>query len=433
VVTRDAATSPQQKTRYLHVDNLGSVETVTDETGSKSAEKRSYDAFGARRNPSWGAAPIAFASKTTRGFTGHEDDEELGLVNMKGRLYDPKIGRFLTGDPSVSHPGYGQSWNPYSYVLNNPLAYVDPSGFQEAPPPIVTTSLDGSVTMWGPPTEQQLADAKAAQERADAQVAREWYVPLPPDMAATGSTAGPVSQPTADGTPPGMAARANQTRQPSPAGFDPSFGKSSVEIAADFARGAKDGIVDLAADAARLDLLHVPRGLARLVRSAWESEGGLSGLASVVLGPGREQVATAVDRAGEGDFRGAAAAGVKAISVGVTTGIAIGELGAAAVSAVGAATPAKGGTYKLVDPSTGDVARTGRTNNLDRRLDEHALSPETKGLKFEVDRQTDNYAEQRGREQVLHDQHKPPLNKIQPISPRNPKRSDYLDAAKKLE
>jgi hypothetical protein len=139
-----------------------------------------------------------------------------------------------------------------------------------------------------------------------------------------------------------------------------------------------------------------------------------------------------VDRAAEGDFRGAAAAGVKAIGVGVTTGIAIGEVGAAAVNA-GAATSAKGGTYKLVDPSTGDVARTGRTNNLDRRLDEHARSPETGGLVFEVDRRTDDYAEQRGREQVLHDHHKPPLNKIQPISPRNPRRSDYLDAAKKME
>jgi RHS repeat-associated protein len=97
VVTRSSAPTSEEKTRYLHVDNLGSVETVTDETGSKAAEKRSYDAFGARRNPVWGAAPVAFSSLTTRGFTGHEDDEELGLVNMKGRLYDPKVGRFLTG------------------------------------------------------------------------------------------------------------------------------------------------------------------------------------------------------------------------------------------------------------------------------------------------------------------------------------------------
>jgi hypothetical protein len=153
-------------------------------------------------------------------------------------------------------------------------------------------------------------------------------------MAATGTTPGPVTQPTVDGTPPGMAARANQTRRPSPAGFDPSFGKSSVEIAGELGRGAKDGIVDLAADAARLDLLHVPRGLAHLVRSAWSSGGGLGGLVSVVLEPGRAQVAAAVDRAAEGDFRGAAAAGVKAIGVAVTTGIAVGELGAAAVDAV---------------------------------------------------------------------------------------------------
>jgi len=49
---------------------------------------------------------------------------------MKGRLYDPKVGRFLTTDPIVSHPAFGQSWNPYSYVLNNPLAFTDPSGFE---------------------------------------------------------------------------------------------------------------------------------------------------------------------------------------------------------------------------------------------------------------------------------------------------------------
>jgi hypothetical protein len=153
-------------------------------------------------------------------------------------------------------------------------------------------------------------------------------------MAATGTTAGPVTQPTADGTSPGMAARVNQARRPSPAGFDPSFGRGTVEIAGDLSRGVKDGLVDVGADAARFDLLHVPRGLARLVRSAWSSGGGLSGLAAVVLEPGREQVATAVDRAAEGDFRGAAAAGVKAISVGVATGIAIGEVGAAAVDAL---------------------------------------------------------------------------------------------------
>ena len=84
-----------------------------------------------------------FSSVTTRGFTGHEDDEELGLVNMKGRLYDPKVGRFLTTDPIVSHPGFGQSWNPYSYVLNNPLAFTDPSGFGDED--VTSTGRRGSM------------------------------------------------------------------------------------------------------------------------------------------------------------------------------------------------------------------------------------------------------------------------------------------------
>ncbi|MCX8501008.1 MAG: RHS repeat-associated core domain-containing protein, partial [Alphaproteobacteria bacterium] len=98
----------------MHVDHLGSVESLTDESGTP-VEKRSYDAFGQRRSPVWGQpGPVSFASLTTLGFTGHEDDGELGLVNMKGRVFDPKVGRFLSTDPVVSNLLSGQSWNPYS-------------------------------------------------------------------------------------------------------------------------------------------------------------------------------------------------------------------------------------------------------------------------------------------------------------------------------
>jgi RHS repeat-associated protein len=117
----------------MHVDHLGSVDAVTDTAGDV-VERRSYDAFGAPRNPNWGTGPLFAAPKMTRGFTGQESDDELGLVNMKGRLLDPKLGRFLSADPIIAHPGFSQSWNPFSYVLNNPLAYVDPSGFTEEAP-----------------------------------------------------------------------------------------------------------------------------------------------------------------------------------------------------------------------------------------------------------------------------------------------------------
>jgi RHS repeat-associated protein len=118
---------------YVHVDHLGSTEKVTDAAGT-ILERRSYDAFGAKRNPDWTKTSAPLASTTMAGYTGHEDDEDLGLVNMKGRIYDPRIARFLTTDPLVSHPGFSQSWNPYSYVMNSPLKYIDPSGFEDQAP-----------------------------------------------------------------------------------------------------------------------------------------------------------------------------------------------------------------------------------------------------------------------------------------------------------
>ena len=47
---------------------------------------------------------------------------------MNGRLYDPQLRRFLQPDNFVQDPFNTQNYNRYSYVLNNPLKYNDPSG-----------------------------------------------------------------------------------------------------------------------------------------------------------------------------------------------------------------------------------------------------------------------------------------------------------------
>jgi RHS repeat-associated protein len=60
---------------------------------------------------------------------GHEIVDGVGLIHMNGRVYDPEIGRFLSADPFVQDLGSLQSLNRYSYVLNNPLSYTDPSGY----------------------------------------------------------------------------------------------------------------------------------------------------------------------------------------------------------------------------------------------------------------------------------------------------------------
>ena len=56
-------------------------------------------------------------------------DPESGLYYYGGRYYDPELGRFISPDPFVPGPGEPQSFNRYSYVGNNPVNYIDPSGY----------------------------------------------------------------------------------------------------------------------------------------------------------------------------------------------------------------------------------------------------------------------------------------------------------------
>jgi RHS repeat-associated protein len=120
--------------RYLHKDHLGSVDAVTTDTATL-VSRFSFDAFGKRRAAgTWTGTPTAAewttaAGVTHRGFTYHEQLDNVDLVHMNGRVYDPNIGRFLSADPIVQAPLMSQSLNRYSYVMNNPLSLVDPSGF----------------------------------------------------------------------------------------------------------------------------------------------------------------------------------------------------------------------------------------------------------------------------------------------------------------
>ncbi|CUA85364.1 RHS repeat domain-containing protein [Pseudidiomarina woesei] len=100
-------------------------------------EHRSYDPFGKPRYGTMQASSTAtlltIASGTPftqRGFTDHEHIDEAQLIHMNGRVYDYNLGRFLSVDPFVQSPGNSQSMNPYSYIMNNPLAGTDPSGYK---------------------------------------------------------------------------------------------------------------------------------------------------------------------------------------------------------------------------------------------------------------------------------------------------------------
>jgi RHS repeat-associated protein len=94
-------------------------------------QELSYDAWGRLRDPN---SQKVYASGEEpelllgRGYTGHEHLTRFGLINMNARLYDPAVGRFLSPDPFVQMPDFSQSFNRYSYCLNNPLKYTDPNG-----------------------------------------------------------------------------------------------------------------------------------------------------------------------------------------------------------------------------------------------------------------------------------------------------------------
>ncbi|PHQ88464.1 MAG: hypothetical protein COB42_08760, partial [Sulfurimonas sp.] len=114
--------------RYFHKDALGSIDTITNESG-EVVQRFVYKPFGERIVGSWINQTSESNSITKRGFTGHEHISEFNLIHMNGRVYDPIIGRFLSADPYIQSPYDTQSYNRYSYVKNNPLKYTDPSGF----------------------------------------------------------------------------------------------------------------------------------------------------------------------------------------------------------------------------------------------------------------------------------------------------------------
>ena len=127
----DSLSDPYPALTLVLRDRLGSVVTLTDETGT-NPERRGYDPFGKPRDGDWAekTPPTIGSAITDRGFTDHEHLDESKLIHMNGRAYDYQLGRFLSVDPFIQEPGNSQSLNPYSYIMNNPLSGVDPSGYK---------------------------------------------------------------------------------------------------------------------------------------------------------------------------------------------------------------------------------------------------------------------------------------------------------------
>jgi RHS repeat-associated protein len=128
--TGTLGSTPATATSYFHNDHLGSVVAISDETGAV-VERMAFDAWGKRRfvNGTPDVLDSIVGFNTDRGYTMHEHLDEMGVIHMNGRIYDPLVGRFMSADPFIQDPAFAQSYNRYAYVMNNPLAYTDPSGY----------------------------------------------------------------------------------------------------------------------------------------------------------------------------------------------------------------------------------------------------------------------------------------------------------------
>jgi RHS repeat-associated protein len=136
----DATASALSDSSYLLSDHQAGVASITNSSGAQVIGE-SFTAFGNRRNPTTWSGPAANSDLTTiAGITreGYTFQTALGLWmglnHMNGRVQDAVTGRFLSADPHIPHRRNTQSYNRYSYVNNNPLSYIDPSGFDGCPP-----------------------------------------------------------------------------------------------------------------------------------------------------------------------------------------------------------------------------------------------------------------------------------------------------------
>ena len=150
---RAAELAPRTR-RAATVDHQGSVTLATRSDGA-TAYRTAYEPFGEASVPVAGyAAPNPF------GYTGQRYEAAPALYDYGARFYDPQLGRFLQPDNVVPDPYTPQSLNRYSYVLNSPPNWTDPSGNQPycetcagSPGPDWEAQSRGTPSDWRPPAE----------------------------------------------------------------------------------------------------------------------------------------------------------------------------------------------------------------------------------------------------------------------------------------
>jgi RHS repeat-associated protein len=135
-------TPKKEKTEFTHHDNLTNIIAITDEDNN-IIDRRSYKPFGEIRAIAYKEAIDKIKDnlitqeeylnltlkQTNRSFTSHEYINDTDIIHMNGRVYDTITSRFTSADPYIQESENLQNYNRYSYVMNNPVNLMDPSGY----------------------------------------------------------------------------------------------------------------------------------------------------------------------------------------------------------------------------------------------------------------------------------------------------------------
>jgi RHS repeat-associated protein len=123
------------RTAFVHTDHLGSTRLLTD-LNKNVVQNLDYLPFGETNSTDSGIS--------THKFTGDERDSETSLDHTQFRQYTSQLARWMSPDPAglaAVDPMNPQSWNRYSYVLNDPMDFVDPLGLATC---VTTTDAQGN-------------------------------------------------------------------------------------------------------------------------------------------------------------------------------------------------------------------------------------------------------------------------------------------------
>jgi RHS repeat-associated protein len=156
---------PSNGTTFLSADNLGTPRVTTDTSGNVSA-RHDYLPFGEEIGGNGGRASHDqyHADSVRQKYTGLQRDEENGLDYAQARYYASLAGRFTSVDPLMASASTlsPQTFNRYTYALNNPCKYTDPTGMA------VDEEMEEYFAGNRAQSEEQDARAQAARDKAKA-------------------------------------------------------------------------------------------------------------------------------------------------------------------------------------------------------------------------------------------------------------------------